>query len=67
MASHSSGGEHFRASLKLPPQILAGVITDLLERKVEDEYRIKLRNSRLEMDVKPFEIVTLKLLLQKTV
>jgi alpha-mannosidase len=60
---YETNGEACHAKLKLPPQIRGAVLADLIEREVEGETRIAMRGSRLEMDVQPFEIVTLKLLL----
>jgi alpha-mannosidase len=61
-----TSGEPCRARLGLPPQVSRAALADLLEREIdEDQDRIELRDSQLEMEVHPFEIVTLKLFLKK--
>jgi alpha-mannosidase len=52
-------GQPCRAQLKLPTQIKGAKVADLLER---DELDLQVEDGKLEMDVKAFEIVTLKLL-----
>jgi alpha-mannosidase len=61
-----ANGEPCRARLKLPRHIGGAVLADLLEREVEGDERVDFRESKLEMDVDPFEIVTLKMFLRKT-
>lgn len=51
-------GESCRALLSLPPQIKAANWVNLLE---EEGSELSIENGKLEMDVNPFEIVTLKL------
>ena len=65
MRFFETNGEPCRARLKLPRQIQSAVLADLLERDVDGDNRIEFKESRVELDVQPFEIVTLKLLLQK--
>ncbi|MEJ2721190.1 MAG: glycosyl hydrolase-related protein, partial [bacterium] len=56
-----TNGEPCRAKLKLPPRVRSAVVTDLLEREMDGEGVIDFHGSRLELDVRPFEIVTIKL------
>ncbi len=51
-------GEPCHAVLGVPPQITSATFTNLLE---EDEGEIEISDSKIEMDVGPFEIITLKL------
>jgi len=51
-------GEKCRAKLSVPPQITSLKMINLLE---EDESGLKIENGKIEMQVKPFEIVSLKL------
>jgi len=52
-------GERCRASLQVPSQIKAAKCVNLLE---EEESELEIEDGKLEMEVNPFEIVTLKLL-----
>ena len=52
-------GESCHASLQMPSQIKAAKCVNLLE---EEESELAIEDGKLEMKVKPFEIVTLKLL-----
>ncbi|GAI07942.1 unnamed protein product, partial [marine sediment metagenome] len=52
-------GESCHASLQMPGQIKAAKCVNLLE---EEESELAIEDGKLEMKVKPFEIVTLKLL-----
>lgn len=60
-----TNGEACRARLKLPPQVEHVDMADLLEQVVDGDNRIDIRGSWLELEVHPFEIVTLKLRLSK--
>lgn len=51
-------GEETTAEIKLFRKIKKAAVADLLER---EEYELKTDGNRLKMEVKPFEIVTLKL------
>jgi alpha-mannosidase len=51
-------GEKCRATLKIPPLIKSASCVNLLE---EEETNLAIEDGMLEMDVSPFEIVTLKL------
>lgn len=51
-------GKACKATLELPPQITSVKTVNLLE---EEEAGLTVDNGKLEMDVQPFEIVTLKL------
>jgi alpha-mannosidase len=57
-----TNGEPCRARLTLPPRIREVVPTDLLEQEVQDTNNLEKQKNRLDLDVRPFEIVTLKLL-----
>jgi len=52
-------GERCKALLRVPAQIKAAKCVNLLE---EEESELAIQDGKLEMKVKPFEIVTLKLL-----
>jgi alpha-mannosidase len=52
-------GKQCKAALKLPDQINAAKVVNLLE---ENEADLNVDNGKLEMDVNPYEIVTLKLI-----
>ena len=52
-------GERCKALLRVPAQIKAAKCVNLLE---EEESELAIEDGKLEMKVKPFEIVTLKLL-----
>lgn len=52
-------GEKCRGALKIPPQIKKVMLVNLLE---DDDEEINIDNDTLELDVGPFEIVSLKLL-----
>jgi alpha-mannosidase len=60
-----TNGEKCRAKLKLPRRIRGVALADLLERKIDGDDRIDFKESKLEMDVDPFEIVTLELDLEQ--
>ncbi len=51
-------GEKCRAQLRVPPSIAEAKIVNLLE---EDESGLEIQSGNLELDVKPFEIVSVKL------
>jgi alpha-mannosidase len=55
-------GEKCRATLQVPNQIKAASCVNLLEK---EEFQLDIKDGHLEMDVKPFEVVTLKLKLHK--
>ena len=55
-------GEKCHATLQMPTQIKSASCVDLLE---EEESKIDIKDGLLEMDVSPFEIVTLRLVLEK--
>jgi alpha-mannosidase len=59
-------GRACRARLKLPPQVKSATFTNLLENDAADETPISFKNHKLELDVDPFEIVTLKLQFEST-
>jgi alpha-mannosidase len=52
-------GEKCHATLRMPPQIKSVSCVNLME---EEETNLAIEGGMLEMDVSPFEIVTLKLL-----
>ena len=54
-------GEKCHATLKMPCQIKSARCVNLLE---EEESSLDIKDGMLEMDVSPFEIVTLKLLVE---
>ncbi len=56
-----TNGEACRARLTLPPEVVRVRPVDLLERPVDGGGELPIRNGRVEMDVAPFEIVTLEL------
>ncbi len=55
-------GEKCRATLQVPNQIKSASCVNLLE---EEESKLDIKDGLLEMDVSPFEIVTLRLALEK--
>ncbi|NIM18686.1 MAG: glycoside hydrolase [Candidatus Latescibacteria bacterium] len=55
-------GQACRAKLRTPPNIRSVSTVNLLEEEIKDENNILFRKSNLELDVRPFEIVTLKML-----
>ena len=57
---YESKGENCRALLQMPGNIKAAKCVNLLE---QDELEVRVEDGKVEMDVQPFEIVTLKLLL----
>jgi alpha-mannosidase len=54
-------GRPCRARVKLPRQIKSTTLTNLLEDDETDKEPIAIKKQILELDVKPFEIVTLKM------
>jgi len=56
-------GEETQAEIKVFRRIKRAIITNLLE---EDEYKLEPEGDILRMKVKPFEIITLRLRLQRT-
>jgi len=56
-----TNGEACRARLTRPPEVVRVRPVDLLERPVDGGGELPIRNGRVEMDVAPFEIVTLEL------
>jgi alpha-mannosidase len=55
-------GEKCRATLQVPNQIKSASCVNLLE---QEEFQLDLKNGLLEMNIAPFEVVTLKLALGK--
>lgn len=56
-----SSGEGCRATLTLPPEIVSVRHANLLEETLAGAAAIPIRSGRAELDVAPFEIVTLEL------
>ena len=54
-------GRSCRARMKLPPQITSVKLTNLLEEDLADQDAILIKKGRLELNVEPFEIITLKM------
>jgi alpha-mannosidase len=54
-------GEATRATISFLPNLVKASIVDLLEK---EEHQIEVRGNEVELEVKPFEIVTLKLKFQ---
>ena len=59
---YETHGKACRTVLTLPPQVQGVFSTNLIE---QEERQAPIRDGKLEIDVGPFEIVTLKLLLEE--
>jgi alpha-mannosidase len=59
-------GRPCAARLKLPSQIQSAKLTNLLEEELPDGQPLRIKNKQLELEVSPFEIVTIKLQFETT-